>query len=104
MNLIRLPFLWERLQRSLNAPLDTNELARIETVVGFAAERGIIVLLDPHNSARYNGNLIGSSEVPVSAFADFWRRIAEGAGGSGGCGDCRRPQACRRRRRPITGP
>jgi endoglucanase len=35
------------------------------------------VLLDPHNYARYNGNLIGSSQVPNSAFADFWSRLAD---------------------------
>jgi endoglucanase len=34
------------------------------------------VLLDPHNYARYHGNLIGSSQVPNSAFADFWSRLA----------------------------
>jgi endoglucanase len=35
------------------------------------------VILDPHNYARYNNQLIGSSGVPSSAFADFWSRLAQ---------------------------
>jgi endoglucanase len=35
------------------------------------------VLIDPHNYARYNGNLIGSAAVPHAAFADFWSRVAQ---------------------------
>jgi len=76
MNCIRLPFRWERLQRSLNAPLDKTELNRIRTVVEHATDKGMRVVLDPHNYARYHGDLIGSSAVPYSAFADFWSRLA----------------------------
>jgi endoglucanase len=35
-----------------------------------------MVVLDPHNYARYHGELVGSDAVPDSAFADFWRRLA----------------------------
>ena len=75
-NAIRLPFLWERLQPSLNGPLDSTELNRIKRTVGDARDNGMMVILDPHNYARYRGELIGSSAVPVDAFADFWKRLS----------------------------
>lgn len=77
MNVIRVPFRWERLQHSLYSGLDGGEFARLSAVVGYAASRGVTVLLDPHNYARYNGNLIGSAAVPNAAFADFWSRVAQ---------------------------
>jgi len=76
MNVVRLPFRWERLQRSLNAGFDAAELGRLDAFVASATAKGMNVVLDPHNYARYSGNLIGSSAVPDSAFADFWGRLA----------------------------
>jgi len=34
------------------------------------------IVLDVHNYGRYHGNVIGSAEVPVEAFADLWKRLA----------------------------
>ncbi|HEX2915289.1 MAG TPA: glycoside hydrolase family 5 protein [Chloroflexia bacterium] len=80
LNLIRLPFRWERLQQSLYGSLDATELGRIDTVVAAARARGMKVILDPHNYARYTINgqqyLIGSAQVPANAFADFWTKLA----------------------------
>jgi endoglucanase len=76
MNLVRLAFRWERLQRSLNGELDATELARLKGFVDSVTAAGTTVLLDPHNYARYNGGVIGSAAVPVSAFANFWSRLA----------------------------
>ena len=73
----RVPFLWERLQPALNGPFDAAELARLDEVVALARARGVAILLDPHNYARYRGKLIGSPEVPNAAFTDFWKRLAE---------------------------
>ncbi len=77
LTLIRLPFRWERLQRSLYGPFDAAELARMDEFVSAARARGMKVILDPHNYALYHGNLIGSAAVPNSAFTDFWRRLAD---------------------------
>lgn len=84
-NVIRVPFLWERLQPALNAPLDADELGRLEAVISRAAEKGQSVILDPHNYARRripddnwkSRPFIGTNAVPTDAFADFWRRLAE---------------------------
>jgi aryl-phospho-beta-D-glucosidase BglC (GH1 family) len=74
--LVRLPFRWERLQRKLNGPLDPAELGRLDAFVAAARDRGMQVILDPHNYARYYDQLIGSDNVPNAAFADFWRKLA----------------------------
>jgi endoglucanase len=76
MTAFRLPFMWERLQRSLNAAFDATELARLDTTVGHLTAKGAYVVLDPHNSARYNNVLVGTTQVPNAAFADFWARLA----------------------------
>jgi endoglucanase len=77
MNVVRVNFRWERLQRSLNAAFNATELGRLHTFVDAATASGVYVILDPHNYARYVNDLIGSSAVPRSAFADFWGRLAD---------------------------
>ena len=36
----------------------------------------MVVLLDPHDYARYYGKAVGGPDVPDAAFADFWGRLA----------------------------
>jgi endoglucanase len=77
LTVVRLAFRWERVQRTLYGSLDSSEISRIDSIVSMARQRNMRVLLNPHNFARYNGNVIGSSAVPVAAFADFWRKMAD---------------------------
>lgn len=76
MNLVRLPFRWERLQRALYAELDPDELARLDGLVRETTAKGVCVLLDPHNFARYGRDVVGTEALPNAAFADFWARLA----------------------------
>lgn len=76
MNVVRVPFRWERLQHALNGALDTIELGRMQAFVASASALGMQVILDPHNFARYNGQVIGSASVSNADFADFWSRVA----------------------------
>jgi endoglucanase len=75
-NVIRLPFLWERLQPDLDRRLDAAETARLRSVVRQATGVGLKVILDVHNYARYFGKVIGSTEVPEESFAAFWKLLA----------------------------
>lgn len=77
MNVLRIPFRWERLQTTLESDFDASELARLDTIVNYAVQGGAYVVLDPHNYARYNDNLIGSTSVSQDDFADLWTRLAE---------------------------
>ena len=76
MKVFRLPFRWERLQIAAYADFDTVELRRLDAFVDYANASGAKVVLDPHNYARYYGNVIGSAQLPVEAFRDFWSRLA----------------------------
>ncbi|MGM9484348.1 glycoside hydrolase family 5 protein [Roseateles sp. NT4] len=76
MNLMRIAFRWERLQPTLMGDFDAAELARLREFVDGATARGLTVLLDPHNYAAYKEVHVGKPEVPIAAFADFWRRLA----------------------------
>lgn len=74
LDLIRIPFKWERLQPTLYGAVDFTDL---DEIVALADARGMKVVLDMHNYARYNGNLIGTTSVPNAAFADVWRKLAD---------------------------
>jgi len=85
MNIVRLPFRWERLQHTNNIALDSTELGRLNTFVSATTAKGVYVILDPHNFQRYypNPNNFQSSSqglvgaiVPDSVFTNFWSRVA----------------------------
>lgn len=73
MNMFRIPFLMERLaQSSMTATLDADYLSNLTTVVQFITGAGSYAVLDPHNYARYGGNIISST----SDFKTFWTNVA----------------------------
>lgn len=76
LNLIRLPFRWERMQPTLSGPLDPAQLGYMDTFIAAAKARNMSVILDAHNYGRYNGAVIGSDAVTNTNFADFWKRLA----------------------------
>lgn len=76
VELVRLPFTWERMQPTLGGPLDPAELSRLQSFLTDAAAHGMQVVLDLHNYGRYDGAVIGSAAVPVSAFQEFWGALA----------------------------
>ncbi len=77
MNTIRLPVLWERLQHHLLGELENDEMARIDAVVAHARSKGMWVILDVHNYAKYSGVVIGTRGLPPSALGNLWRKIAQ---------------------------
>jgi endoglucanase len=89
MNIIRLPFRWERLQPTNQAALDPTELGRMSALVSYATANGLYVILDPHNFQRYwpdtssfntmqsgSQGLVGGALVPNAAFSNFWYQVA----------------------------
>ena len=89
VDLIRLPFRWERIQPKLNGELDKKYLDRIKKVTRTALENNAFVILDLHNYGRYHKQVDGMpcecvidqsvhGEVHVSRhhFADLWKRLA----------------------------
>ena len=76
MDVIRLPFLWERLQRTELGALDAAELGRLDDVVNYATGKGLKIEIEPHNYGYGFGALIGSAQTPNSSFADLWGKLA----------------------------
>ena len=76
MNVIRLPFQWERMQGVANGKLNPLYLDQIDQVVALSKARGMKVVLDLHNFGSGYGKLVGSADLPASALADLWFRLA----------------------------
>ena len=92
MNTVRLMISWEQFQPSLNGPLDSHEMARLDDFLHAADQRGMKVLVTPGGFDRYTlnhgpygqgvdgetqGTVIGQPGVPVSAFSDFWTKMVQ---------------------------
>jgi len=76
LNVIRIPFQWERVQPVQGGPLNLSELSYLDNLVSYAASKGMQVDLDPHGYGYGYGNLIGSTGTPNASFADFWGKMA----------------------------
>lgn len=76
LKLVRLPFLWERIQPQLDTELDAAQLALLTQSLDFAQKHGVKVVLDMHNYYRYYREPIGSESVPIKSFSNAWKRIA----------------------------
>lgn len=75
MNTFRIGFKWERLQPTANGDFAATYFGKLDALVKYATSKGAHVILNPHNFARYYGNLVGSSQVPNGVFADLWKRL-----------------------------
>lgn len=78
---MRLPFKWERAQRSLGGPLDAGYMGLIVQMLKDTKTAGMLAILDMHNYARYKSNgvygIIGQSNGPTTAhYADVWKKIS----------------------------
>jgi len=80
---IRLVFLWERVQPHLGAPLDPALLELLAAAVDRIRGAGMTAVLDMHNYGRYRlpptfeEHVLGQGVVAASHLADAWRRLAE---------------------------
>lgn len=75
---VRVPFRWERLQPTKNADFTAEYWEDLQSTVSTITSSGAVAILDPHNYARYFGEIIGAegSSVSIDDFLDFWRRLA----------------------------
>jgi hypothetical protein len=84
IDLVKIPFRWERLQPKLGGRLDRAELRRLRAVTERAGDAGLDVILDMHNFGAYylerGGRgvrcAIGQPACPIRDFANVWKRIA----------------------------
>jgi endoglucanase len=76
MNVFRISILWERLQPTLNGPLDPGELDRLSSFINDVERRGGVTIIDIHNYGSYRRIVVGHSPVTDAAFANLWTRLA----------------------------
>lgn len=77
MQLIRVPFKWERIQPALNGALNATEIAKVDRAISKCTAKGQKVILDMHNYGAYGGAKVGTATVPYSAFGDVWLKLAQ---------------------------
>jgi aryl-phospho-beta-D-glucosidase BglC (GH1 family) len=88
LELVRVPFRWERVHRDTGGVLDATlwapDMAALDASLNLAEARGMRVVLDMHNYAGRRLNVggtsasfkIGTPELPISEFARTWKLLA----------------------------
>jgi hypothetical protein len=106
VTLVRVPIAWEKLQPVLNGDLSPTELAKLNTFLDLVAAHNMKAVVDIHNGGRYNvayakeaaahyniisasasastTYVLGTAQVPISAFKDLWIRLATALHGRSG--------------------
>lgn len=106
---LRTMICWPQMQPALNEALNPTYLANLESYMSLAAANNIKLIIDAHDYGRYqstgavdgssnlvgnpslclaqsSGYLIGSAQVPVSAFSNFWGLMATALSSQPGLG------------------
>ncbi|KAH8889182.1 cellulase-domain-containing protein [Thozetella sp. PMI_491] len=78
MNLFRLPVSWQFLvNNQLGGALDATNFAVYDQLVQGCLATGAYCILDLHNYARWNGQIIGQGGPTNAQFADLWSQVAK---------------------------
>ncbi|KAH9906395.1 endoglucanase 2 [Xylariomycetidae sp. FL2044] len=78
LNLLRLPVSWQFLTNNqLGASLDRNNLAKYDQLMQACLATGAYCMIDIHNFARWNGEIIGQGSGPTDDdFVGLWSQLA----------------------------
>ncbi|KAI8953561.1 glycoside hydrolase family 5 protein [Xylaria longipes] len=77
MNIFRLPVGWQFLvNNQLGGTLDSNNLGQYDQLVQACLTTGATCVIDIHNYARWNGQIIGQGGPTDDEFADLWSQLA----------------------------
>lgn len=79
LNIYRLPVAWQYLTNNVvSGPLDQTNFPKYDALMKACLGTGSHCIIDIHNYARWNGNIIGqSSGGPTDAdFAQLWQALA----------------------------
>jgi len=77
LNIFRLPIGWQHLtSNTLGGALDATVSGAYDKLVQGCLATGAVCLIDLHNYARWNGQVIGQGGPTNAQFADVWSKIA----------------------------
>ena len=78
LNIFRLPVGWQYLvNNQLGATLNANNLANYDKEVQSCLATGAYCIIDIHNYARWNGQIIGQGGPTNAQFASLWSQLAK---------------------------
>jgi endoglucanase len=83
LTVARVAFLWERAQPTLFGSLATSTyISQLVTMCNSASSAGVKILFEPHDFGAYyfgaptsTAYKIGTTQVPVTAFSNFWSQF-----------------------------
>lgn len=81
LDVVRLPFLWERAQHSLGGPLDPDYMSLLIQALRDCETAGLKAIVDMHNYARYTDDGVkkyfGAPDGPtLEQYGDAWAQIS----------------------------
>lgn len=77
LNIFRLPVGWQYLvNNQVGGPLDQTNFGKYDQLVQGCLKTGAYCLIDIHNYARWNGQIIGEGGPEPQAFANLWSQLA----------------------------
>ncbi|KAK1759807.1 hypothetical protein QBC47DRAFT_357637 [Echria macrotheca] len=83
MNIFRLPVGWQYLvNNKVGGTLDSNNFQKYDQLVQSCLKTGAYCMLDVHNYARWNGQIIGQGGPSNSQFTNLWSQLASKYGSS----------------------
>lgn len=79
LNTFRLPVGWQfLLNNQLGGKLDANNFAQYDSLVkGCLSSGASLCILDIHNYARWNGQIVGQGGPADAQLADVWKQLAQ---------------------------
>jgi endoglucanase len=79
LNAFRLPVGWQfLLNNKIGGKLDSNNAAQYDSLVQACLNSGAqLCILDLHNYARWNGQIIGQGGPADAQLADVWKQLAQ---------------------------
>ncbi len=79
LRLVRVPFLWERMQRTPFGAIDADYLSGLQSFLANAQKYNVKVLVDCHNYCRYKDNgvekMLGR-DLDKRALGNLWKKLA----------------------------
>ncbi|CCL98510.1 uncharacterized protein FIBRA_00509 [Fibroporia radiculosa] len=81
-NLYRIPFAWQLMTPTLGGTINSSFFSEYDTTVQAALDSssGAYVIVDLHNYARWNGDIIGQGGPTNAEYASIWTQLAQNYG------------------------
>ncbi|EED79362.1 candidate extracellular endoglucanase from glycoside hydrolase family GH5 [Postia placenta Mad-698-R] len=78
-NLYRIPFAWQLMTPTLGGTINSSFFEEYDTTVqaALSSNSDVYVIVDLHNYARWNGDIIGQGGPTNAQFASIWTQLAD---------------------------